>query len=146
MSLRQSIIEATELALKEIRDPKPILVTREPFEVAELAITQFPALLVQFLEENRETITMGLPGIGRRSGSIQIEIRGFVRGTEIDRRRTDLITAIEEALDADRYLGLKSSGVMDSQVITLQTVNRLAPLGEIRVIYRVDYNYERGSL
>jgi hypothetical protein len=44
MSLRQDIIDAIDIALTQIRDPKPVLVTREPFEPEKLAITQFPAL------------------------------------------------------------------------------------------------------
>jgi hypothetical protein len=145
MSLRQNIIDAIDIALKEIRDPKPVLVTREPFEPEKLAITQFPALLVNFIDEERETTTMGLPGTGRRAGSIRFEIRCFVRGTELDKRRNDILQAVEDALDADRYLGLKASGVTDSQVELIENIARLAPLAELRIEYRVRYNYVRGT-
>jgi hypothetical protein len=43
---------------------------------------------------------MGASGVGRRMGTITYDIRGYVRGTELDRRRNDLIEAIEEALQA----------------------------------------------
>jgi hypothetical protein len=145
MSLRQQIIDAIDIALTEIRDPRPVLVTREPFEPEKLAITQFPALLITFFDEERETITMGLPSIGRRAGNIRFEIRAFVRGTELDRRRNDILEAVESALDQDRYLGLRNSGVTDSQVELIEAVPRLAPLAELRIVYRVRYNYERGS-
>jgi hypothetical protein len=118
-------------------------VQREPFEPEKLAITQFPALLIQFLNEERETITMGAPGVGRRLGTLEYNIRGFLRGVELDRKRNDLIERIEEALDTDRYLGLKDSGVIDSQMVNIEIINRLAPLAEIAITFRVRYNYLR---
>jgi hypothetical protein len=145
MSLRQSIIDAIDIALTQIRDPRPVLVTREPFEPEKLAITQFPALLINFIDEERETTTMGLTAVGRRAGSIRFEIRCFVRGTELDKRRNDILNAIENALDTDRYLGLKATGVTDSQVELIENVARLAPLAELRIVYRVKYNYVRGT-
>jgi hypothetical protein len=145
MSVRQQIIDAVETTLREIRDPKPVLVTREPFEPEKLAITQFPALLISFIDEERETMTMGLPALGRRAGNIRFEIRSFVRGTELDRRRNDILEAVEDALDLDRYLGLKQSGVIDSQLELIEAVPRLAPLAEQRMVYRVRYNYLRGA-
>lgn len=145
MSLRQSIIQAIQVAVQEIRDPKPVFVTTEPFEIEKLAITQFPAVLISFVDEERESVTMGSSGYGRRIGTIQFELRGFVRGTELDKRRNDLLNAIENAIDADRYLGLKASGVLDSQIRTIETVPRLAPLAEIRIVVRVNYNYLRGA-
>jgi hypothetical protein len=145
MSLRQQIVQAVQVALKEIRDPKPVLVTVEPFETEKLAITQFPALLVQFRDETRESVSMGPPGVGRRTGQISIDVRGFVRGTELDRRRNDLINAVENALDADRYLGLRTAGVMDTQIVTIEVIDRLAPLAEIRVVVDVNYTYIRGA-
>ena len=145
MSLRQSIIQAIQVAVQEIRDPNPVLVTTEPFEADKLAITQFPAVLISFIDEERESVTMGTSGVGRRTGQIQIEVRGFVRGTELDKRRNDLLNAVENAIDADRYLGLKASGVLDSQIRLIETVPRLAPLAEIRIVVRVNYNYLRGA-
>jgi len=145
MSLRQQIVEAIQIAVQEIRDPKPVLVTTEPFEVDKIAITQFPAILISFIDEERESVTMGTSGVGRRTGVIQFELRGFVRGTELDKRRNDLLNAVENAIDADRYLGLRSSGVLDSQIRTIETVPRLAPLAEIRIVVRVNYNYLRGA-
>lgn len=145
MSLRESISKYIVQALTEIDDPRPNLVTREPFEVDKLAITQFPAILINFAVEERETITMGEIAAGRRAGMIEYELRGFVRGTELDLKRNQLIEAIEEQLDSDRYLGLKNSGVTDSQVVNIEVVNRLQPLAEFRIIFRVRYNYLRGN-
>lgn len=142
-NLRQQIAENIVTVLKEITDPRPVLVTREPFVIQELAITQFPAILVEMREENRETITMGAPGLGRRMGTITYGLRGFVRGTELDTKRNDLIESIEEALDSDRYRSLKADGVIDSQVRVIEIVERQPPLAEFLVIFEVKYNYLR---
>lgn len=145
-NLREQISTDIITVLKDMEDPRPVLVTREPFNVLELAITQFPAILVEMREENRETVTMGSSAVGRRMGTITYGIRGFVRGVELDRKRNDLIERIEEALDSDRYRGLLSSGVIDSQIRVIEIPERLPPLAEINITYEVRYNYLRGQV
>jgi hypothetical protein len=144
-SLRQQIADYIVRSLREIDDPQPRLVTKEPFEVSEIAITQFPAALVTMRQEDRETITMGVSGAGRRMGTILFEIRAYVRGTELDERRNTLLEAMEEAIESDRYLGLKASGVIDSQIIKIQIVDRQPPLAEMLIELEVRYNYARAS-
>jgi hypothetical protein len=146
MSLREQISSKIVSLLGRIQDPRVVLATREPFEPEKLAITQFPGILIQLTREDRETVTMGASAAGRRAGTMTYEIRGFVRGTDLDMKRTELITAIENALDADRYLGLGTSGVMDSQLIRVDIVPRLAPLAEFVIEFQVKYNYLRGSV
>lgn len=147
-SLREQIAENIEQCLADIQDPQCVLVTREPFEVEKLAITQFPAILIQMDTEQRQTITMGAGGIGRRQGVITYVIRGFVRGTELDSRRNQLIDAIETALDSDRYRGLPitldGNLVTDSQVTAIEVEQRQPPLAEFAVTFQVTYNYLRG--
>jgi hypothetical protein len=145
-SLRQQIADYIVTSLREIQDPRPVLVTKEPFEVAEIAITQFPALLVTMRQEDRETVSMGAPGSGRRTGTIRFDIRAYVRGTELDERRNTLLEALEEALEADRYLGLREQGVMDSQVIKIEIVDRQPPLAEMLIELEVRYTYLRGTV
>lgn len=142
-NLREQISKNIETVLKDIDDPRVVLVTREPFAVQELAITQFPAILITPTVEERETITMGRPGLGHRQGTLDLTIRGYVRGVELDRRRNDLIERIEEALDSDRYRELNTQGVTDSQVITVEIVERQPPLAEFSITFRVKYNYLR---
>jgi hypothetical protein len=144
MSLREDIAKEVVRVLQTIDDPAVKLVTREPFSITDLPITQFPALLIQTANENRETITQGSVAGGFRQGVITYAIRGFVRGVEIDRLRNDLIEAVEEALDSDRRLGL--SAVQDSQVINVDIIDRLAPLGELLITFDVRYAYARGTL
>ena len=144
-NLREQIADNIQRVLKDMRDPLPVLVTREPFNVTELAITQFPAILITAARENRETVTMGAPGAGRRTGDIEFEIRGFVRGVELDRKRNDLIERIEEELEGDRYRGLRVDGVLDSQITNIEVIERQPPLAEIVIVFRVRYNYLRSA-
>jgi hypothetical protein len=144
-NLREQIAENIVEVLKELTDPRPVLVTREPFVAQELAITQFPAILITATTENRETITMGAPGAGRRRGDITFTLRGFVRGNELDRQRNDLIEAIEEALDSDRYRSLSASGVIDSQIVAIEIIERQPPLAEFSIDFLVTYNYLRAA-
>jgi hypothetical protein len=144
-SLRQQIADEIVARIREIEEPRPVLVTKEPFEVDKLAITQFPAALVTMREETRETVTMGVAGVGRRMGTLSFEIRVFVRGTELDNRRNTILEAIEEAIEADRYLDLYSQGVLDSQITTIEIIDRQPPLAEMLIQLEVRYNYLRAS-
>lgn len=144
-NLRQQISEEIVETLQNMTDPQPVLVTREPFNVAELAITQFPAILVTATNESRELLTMGGSGNGRKQGIITYTIRGYVRGNELDKKRNDLLEAIEEALDADRYRSQEKSVVMNSYVREIDIIERLPPLAEVSITYEVTYNYLRGT-
>ena len=144
MSIRETTAIDIITVLREIQDPKPVLVTREPFEPTELAITQFPAILVQSTNEEKSTITMGMSSVGLRQGTILFEIRGFVRGHDLDTRRNDLIEAIEEALDQDRYRN--QTAVINSEILSIEVISRMAPLAEFLMIYSVEYKHVRQVL
>ena len=141
MSIRDSVANNIVDVLTNIEFPKPVLVTREPFVAQELAITQFPAVLVQIATEERETVTMGRPNIGRRTGTITYTLRCFVRGTELDRRRNELLEAIEVALEDDRYRAV--TGVIDSQIRVIEIIERQPPLAEFTISFEVRYSYLR---
>lgn len=145
MSIREQVAINIVDVLKTLEYPALALVTREPFAVQELAITQFPAVHVQVQTEERETITMGATGVGRRMGTINYTLRGYVRGTELDRRRNELIEGIEEQLEGDRYRELRTEGVTDSQITLIEVVERQPPLAEITVTFQVRYNYLRAA-
>ena len=141
MSLRNDFADNIVDVLKNMKDPKPILVTREPFDVEKLAITQFPALMIVTGDEAREDYSMGI----KRQGVITYTIRGFVRGgAEIDRQRNDLIERIEETLDLDRSRG---TGRKDTktEVISIEVIDRLPPLGEVAITVTVRYLYDKGT-
>jgi hypothetical protein len=145
MSIREQTAINIVDTLKEIEDPHVVLVTRDPFDVEKLAITQFPAILIQQTTETRQTVSMGVPGVGRRTGSMTFELRGFVRGTELDTRRNQLLEAVENALDADRYREQRPDGVLDTQITNIEVVPRLQPLAEFIITVVVNYNYLRGN-
>jgi hypothetical protein len=68
-----------------------------------------------------------------------------VRGVELDNRRNTILEAMEEDIEADRYLGLQSNGVIDSQIITIEVIDRQPPLAEMMIELEVRYNYLRGN-
>lgn len=141
MSFREDFAANIVEVLKEMDDPKPILVTREPFDVEKLAITQFPAILVSTGNEDRADTSMGI----LRQGIITYTIRGFVRGgAEIDRQKNDLIERIEETLDLDRTRGSELSKVT-TQVVNIEVIDRLPPLAEISMSVQVRYTYQKGT-
>jgi|DEB0MinimDraft_10_1074344.scaffolds.fasta_scaffold02120_9 hypothetical protein len=144
-SIREDLAINLVEVLKEIEDDKPILVTREPFNVEELAITQFPAILVQTGTEDRELLTMGAPGTGRKQGTINYSIRGFVRGNELDSKRNRLIEQIEEILDTDRQREKTKYVVMDSIITSIEIIERQPPLAEFVCNYEITYNYLVGT-
>tara|TARA_R110000796_G_scaffold123417_1_gene237771 strand:- start:212 stop:637 length:426 start_codon:yes stop_codon:yes gene_type:complete len=140
MSLREDFAKDIIDVLKNMTDPRPGLVTREPFDVEKLAITQFPALLIVSGDEERSDYSMGVT----RQGTIIYTIRGFVRGTEIDKLRNELVERIEETLDEDRTRGTTSKS-MTTQVTRIVVADRLAPLGEVAVTVQVRYKYTKGA-
>jgi len=139
MSNRETVIENIVSLLKDMDDPKPILVSREPFDVEKLAITQFPAILVQSGDEIRFDSAMK-----SREGQINYVIRSFVRGVELDKKKNEIVERIEETLDADRKRGTTNFS-MKTQVVSVIPVDRLAPLGEVLVTVQVQYKYPRGT-
>lgn len=139
MSTRETVIENIVSLLKDMDDPKPILVSREPFDVEKLAITQFPAILVQSGEEIRFDTAMR-----SREGQINYTVRAFVRGVELDKKKNEIVERIEETLDSDRKRGT-GNFAMKTQVISVVPVDRLAPLGEVLVTVQVQYKYPRGT-
>ena len=141
MSIREDIAKNIVDVLKDMSDPKPVLVTREYFEVEKLAITQFPAIYIQTLNETRNDVTMNN---NRRQGLLNMVLRVFVRGVELDRLRNDIIERIEETLDTDRR---RSTAIttMNTQVRAIRVIPRLAPLGEVEIEVEVKYTYLKGS-
>ena len=142
MSLREDIAKDIVTTLENIADLQPVLVTREPFDVEKLAITQFPAIMITSTNEDRTTETMSA---GIRQGDITYTIRAFVRGNELDSKRNNIIEAIEEALDADRNRGKSSREVLDTQVVSIEVIDRLPPISEVVLTVNVRYIFTRGT-
>ena len=102
MSVRENIASNIKTVIDAISSPDVKLCTRQPFELEELSQQQYPAVIVQTSEENRDDSELG-SGARTRHGTIDFVILGFVKGsdTNIDTLRNQLITAIETALESD---------------------------------------------
>ena len=141
-SIRNQIAQNIVDVLGDMPNPRLNHVTREPFDPAELAITQFPAVLVGSGDEVRDTVSMGTGGI--KQGTITYSLKGYVRGTDLDTKRNDLIQGIENALDSDRYRSINTR-VINSHIITVGVVDRQPPLAEIDIAFEVEYFFNRGQ-
>ena len=120
-------------------------ITREPFEPEELADPQFPSCYIQTGDETREILSLGDVGTGKRQGTIDFLIVGFVKGTtsNIDTLRNQLIEVVEETLDADIT---RNNKALNTQVIEANTDEGvLFPYGGVRIVVRVLYEFVRGT-
>jgi hypothetical protein len=99
MSVRENIASNLLSVISNISSPITIRkATRQPFLLDELSEQQYPAVIVQTSEENRDDSELG-SGAKTRHGTIDFVVLGFVKGAEanIDTKRNELITAIETA-------------------------------------------------
>jgi argininosuccinate synthase len=120
-------------------------ITREPFNVDELSEQQYPACFIQTGNETRSDQTMTSSTITRQA-TVDYVIIGFVKGTptNIDTKRNELISTIETRLDSDRTRGVYAKQTQIVEVSTDEGV--LFPIGGIRMVVRVMYQYTSGTL
>jgi len=135
--------------LQDMNSPRPAFVTREPFDVLKLAITQFPAVLVTTGNETREDHAMG----GSRRGTIQVQIRGYVRADgrqaqviTVDQKRNELIERIEETLNSDRTRELSALRASTTHITNIEIIDRTPPLGEFLITAEVRYSFTKGAV
>lgn len=144
MSKREDIAVNLLNVIDAISSPDVKKATRQPFDIDELSDKQYPAVIVQTSEENREDIELG-SGAQTRQGTIDFVIMGFVKGAEanIDTKRNELITAIETAVEADIT---RNGNALDTQVIQVETdEGTLFPIGGIRMTIRVIYTFQAAT-
>ena len=144
MSVREDIASNIHSVINSISSPDIRLCTRQPFELEELSQAQYPAVVVQTSEENREDQELG-SGAKTRTGTIDFIVLGFVKGanTNIDTLRNALITAIETALETDIT---RDSNALDTEVVQVETdEGTLFPVGGIRMVVRCMYQYQSGT-
>jgi hypothetical protein len=142
-SIREQIAENIVEVLKDSRDPKPVLVTRETLDVENLARTQYPAMFITTQGETRDPLSLN-GSVGSRFASVLFDITCYVNGQNLDTQRNDIIERVEEALALDVTRG----GVaLDTQVIEILVNNEQEPpVGEVLVTVKVEYTYRRGLL
>lgn len=144
MSIREDIAVNLVETLQEIRQPVKVkYVTREPFDFEKLSNAQFPAILVQSADEDRDDDSLG-GSMASRMATINYQLVCYVKGTQIDTARNDIIEAVEESLDVDRQRG---GNALDTQVVNIETdEGSIAPVGGVIITLRVLYRYQRGTL
>ncbi len=144
MSVREDIAANIHSVINSISSPDVQLCTRQPFELEELSQQQYPAVIVQTSEENRDDLELG-SGAKTRQGTIDFIVLGFVKGsdTNIDTLRNALITAIETALESDIT---RDSNALDTEIVQVETdEGTLFPVGGIRMTVRCMYQYQSGT-
>ena len=144
MSVRENIASNLLSVISNISSPDIIKATRQPFLLDELSDKQYPAVIVQTSEENRDDSELG-SGAKTRHGTIDFVVLGFVKGAEanIDTKRNELITAIETALETDIT---RSGNALDTEVVQVETdEGSLFPVGGIRMTIRCMYEYQAGT-
>jgi len=144
MSIRENIASNLLTVISNISSPDIIKATREPFQLDELSDKQYPAVIVQTSEENRDDSELG-SGAKTRHGTIDFLILGFVKGSDsnIDTKRNELITAIETAIETDIT---RNSNALDTEVVQVETdEGSLFPIGGIRMTIRCMYEYQSGT-
>tara|TARA_B100001248_G_C27262471_1_gene399100 strand:- start:18 stop:473 length:456 start_codon:yes stop_codon:yes gene_type:complete len=150
MSIREDIAANIVQALQGITDPNVVLVSRNPINISDLSIAQYPAIIVRSADEDREDAGFG-PTAGLRISNINYIIHGYVRAessatsvnNNIDTQKNKLIEAIEEKLEEDRK---RNSLAMNSFVSNITSDDTQAyPLGKVDITYTVQYKYTRGT-
>jgi len=144
MSVRENIAVNLLSVISSISSPTIKKATRQPFLLDELSEQQYPAVIVQTSEENRDDSELG-SGAKTRHGTIDFVILGFVKGADIniDTKRNELITAIETAIENDIT---RDGNALDSEVIQVETdEGSLFPVGGIRMTIRCMYEYQSGT-
>lgn len=144
MSVRENIASNLLSVISSISSPTIKKATRQPFLLDELSEQQYPAVIIQTSEENRDDSELG-NGAKTRHGTIDFVILGFVKGAEanIDTARNALITAIETAIETDIT---RNGNALDSEVIQVETdEGSLFPIGGIKMTIRCMYEYQSGT-
>ena len=125
-------------------DPAPGSVTREFFDFEKLAITQYPAILIVTGNEERSDVTMT-----ERQGILQIELRCFVRGNNLDSLRNSLVEQIEQTLEGSRGRNITventATHYVQTRITNIEVIERNPPIGQVIVTVEVEYVYRRGN-
>ena len=145
MSKREDIASNIVTAISTGTSPITLKkVTREPFNVDELSEQQYPACFVQSGNEIRSDQTISFSS-ALREATADFVIVGYVKGTtsNIDTKRNELITTIETRINSDRTRGGYAKQTQVVEVSTDEGV--LFPIGGIRMVVRVMYQYTSGT-
>ena len=144
MSKREDIAGHIVSTISGISSPSIKKITRQPFNLEELAQSQYPAVLVQTQSEEKEDQEIR-SGAKSRIGNLEFLITGYIKGTEdnIDTARNNLASAIETELESDIT---RNNKALDTEVISLETdAGTLFPYGAISMVVRVIYEHDSAT-
>jgi|TARA_R110000868_G_scaffold4056_4_gene24759 hypothetical protein len=145
MSAREQITKDIIEQLQTMSNPAVGLVSRETFDFEKLAITQFPAIQIWAASEERSDVSMS-----ERQGTLQIQLRCYLRGNEMDTKRNNLIENIEQVLETNRNRNItvnkQATHYVNAQLTSVEVIERQPPLGEMVLTYQVEYVYQRGNV
>ena len=142
-SKRELIAKNLEFTLKQIDDPKPILVTREPIQVSELSDKQFPAVVIKTVSEEKEDITMSNT-TNRRTGTITYELDCYTRKLPVDTSINEFAESIEQKLSEDRTRD-GNCKLAQMRLIEVDT-ETVTPYGQFTMTYEALYDYLKGDV
>ena len=144
MSVRENIASNLVTTVEAVSSPSIKKVSRQPFPLDELSQQQYPAVLIQTIEETKEDQELG-SGAKTRIANLEFGITGYVKTNEdnIDTARNNLASAIETQLESDITRG---GNALDTVVISIETdAGSLFPYGAVLMTIRVTYEHQSAT-
>lgn len=144
MSVRENIASNLVTTVEAVSSPSIKKVSRQPFPLDELSQQQYPAVLIQTIEETKDDAELG-SGAKTRLANLEFGITGYVKTNEdnIDTARNNLASAIETQLESDITRG---GNALDTEVISIETdAGSLFPYGAVLMTVRVTYEHQSGT-
>ena len=144
MSVRGDIASHIVSTISGISSPSIKKVTRQPFQLDELSQQQYPAVLVQTIEETKEDQELG-SGAKTRINILEFGVTAYVTGTDsnIDTQRNTVASAIETELESDIT---RNNKALDTEVISIETdAGTLFPYGAVLLTIRVMYEHQSAT-
>jgi hypothetical protein len=144
MSVREDIASNLVTTVQAVSSPTIKKVSRQPFPLDELSQQQYPAVLIQTIEETKEDQELG-SSARTRIATLEFGITGYVKTNEdnIDTARNNLASAIETQLEVDIT---RNGNALDTEVISIETdAGSLFPYGAVLMTVRVTYEHQSGT-
>lgn len=141
MSIREDIANHIVTQIGAITEVKTA--TREPTDIAQLAVTSFPHVLVESANETRENSSIG--DAPRQEATIDFLINVVVHSNNRDSDRNSILEKIEEKLALDSTLGGNASDSYTSEVV-IREIAETKPYGQAALVYTAKYYHARGNV
>jgi hypothetical protein len=144
MSKRELIAQNLADTLKNQQVVRLGTVTRDPgIEVADLAATAFPAVLILAGNESRESITQGGSNATREC-TLEVVITVWTSSNNrVDTQLNSLIESIEELIEVDATRG---GNALDTQLRNIAILGaESAPRQRVELTFEIQYLYTKGN-